>query len=176
VRLPPLSAALALACLLLALAPESLLAKLEFERGAILAGELWRLWTCHLVHFSVRHALFDALALLAAGAVAERHPAYHRLLAVAATAIPAGLLAAAPAMDSYRGASGLAAAAMAAAGAALWRTHRPLVSALALLAAFKVAAETASISAGLPAGVAVAWQAHLLGAVAALGCICFRRA
>ena len=68
----PAVAAMVLAgvCLALALAtavvPETLLASLEYNRTAILAGELWRLWTGHLVHFSAEHAIMDGIALLVA--------------------------------------------------------------------------------------------------------------
>src|SRR4051812_25687175 len=33
---------------------------LIYDRAAILHGELWRLWTGHLVHFSNSHLLLDA--------------------------------------------------------------------------------------------------------------------
>ena len=56
---------------------------LELSRHAILAGELLRLCTCHLVHYSLRHAL-------------------------AAPLIAGGLLLLAPDCWYYRGASGIA--------------------------------------------------------------------
>ncbi|HEX9171332.1 MAG TPA: rhomboid family intramembrane serine protease, partial [Telluria sp.] len=62
----------ALLCAALAFAPEASLAQMEFDRSAIPAGQLWRLWSGHLVHFSVPHALGDALVLLAAGLSVER--------------------------------------------------------------------------------------------------------
>jgi len=37
---------------------------LEYDRQAILAGEIWRVFTGHLVHWSTEHALYDGVTLL----------------------------------------------------------------------------------------------------------------
>jgi Cu-Zn family superoxide dismutase len=158
----------------LAAAPNWLAAHLAYDRHAILCGELWRLWTAHLVHFSWQHAVSDALVLFAATTLVQRL-AGARLawtaLAIGAPGIALGLLWAAPHMTEYRGASGLALMMCVLYGALLWRTAprlRWLLAALACGLFAKTTAEAFGFSpglAGLPYGVAVAWQAHALGAL-----------
>ena len=43
-----------------------------FDRGAILGGEVWRLFTCHFVHFSNTHIAYNILAFGIAGYVIEK--------------------------------------------------------------------------------------------------------
>ena len=91
------AAGLALLCLLLACLPESLAAQLSWERGAILGGQWWRLWTGHLVHFGLQHAMLDAIVLFAGASLLERELGTRRLLRqllLAAPLIALGLLAA----------------------------------------------------------------------------------
>jgi rhomboid family GlyGly-CTERM serine protease len=45
---------------------------LAYDRAAILHGEVWRLWSGHLVHFSGSHLCWDLLATALAGAWIER--------------------------------------------------------------------------------------------------------
>jgi rhomboid family GlyGly-CTERM serine protease len=100
-------------------------ATLEFERDRVMAGELWRLWTAHLVHFGWSHAGWNALVFALTGGWAERlMPARTRLLyAVAAPVIGLALLIFAPALQRYAGLSGVAAATVAL--LALSRLNRP---------------------------------------------------
>lgn len=163
---------LALACLACACLPEAFIASLAWERDAILAGQWWRLWTGHLVHFGMAHAFTDALVLLAAGSIVERRIGSVRLLRRLVLAAPliSLLLLAAPGLIEYRGASSLGAMLAVAAALACWPQAgqwRPAI--LAGGAAFAVATTSHAFDAGiawssLPQGVAVAWQAHLLGA------------
>ncbi|NYE59556.1 rhomboid family GlyGly-CTERM serine protease [Duganella sp. 1224] len=149
----------------------------QFDRHAILSGEIWRLWTCHLVHYSARHALMDFATALAAGAIALPALGWRRLcliVALSAPLISAGLLLLAPDLLYYRGASGMAVMLVVLAAGTLWpRAGRRARAALVLLGvalSVKIAAEALGYVAswsGLPPGVAVAWQAHLLGAVLA---------
>jgi rhomboid family GlyGly-CTERM serine protease len=177
-RAPVTLAAVAL-CLLLACAREPLIGALAWERGAIPHGELWRLWTGHLVHYSASHALADALALGAAGLLAEPLAGSRRfalILPGGAGALSLGLLACAPQLQAYRGASGLAMLTAALAGVLLWRRHpawrrhSKAPSRCACLLVAKTWAEAGGLAAlaDLPAGVTVAWQAHLLGALLGL--------
>ena len=170
-RLPLASASVALACLLLATFPLSITPWLEYDRSAILGGQLWRLWTCHLVHYSTQHALADASALFLVGVFAEtlfgtRNTA--AVLLVGAPAISVGLLLTAPGMEHFRGASALPVLLGVASGMSLWRSApklRPLLSACCALLGVKILLEAIGISftlTGLPSGVEVAWQAHLL--------------
>jgi rhomboid family GlyGly-CTERM serine protease len=172
----PVTLALAGLCLALAWAGEGAAAALAWHRGAIFDGQLWRLWTGHLVHCSPSHAGADVLVVAVAGLVAEPVLGARRLaatLAAGAAAISIGLLACVPALADYRGASGLAVLMMVLAGAVVWRQvpeRRTAIGCAGLALAGKLAWEAAGggALAALPAGVAVAWQAHWLGAAGGL--------
>lgn len=58
-------------------------AGLEFDRRALLAGEIWRLWSGHLVHYSWQQSLVDGAVALVAGLIAVRAYGVRRLLAAA---------------------------------------------------------------------------------------------
>jgi rhomboid family GlyGly-CTERM serine protease len=170
----PVTLALGAICLLLACTGEPVAAGLAWERGAILHGELWRLWTGHLVHFSASHAGADGLAMVALGLLAEPligSRRYARVLAGGAFAISLGLLALAPGLHEFRGASGLAVLSAVLGGVLAWRRYpasRPMLCCAALALASKTLWEAFAHTAAftdLPAGVEVAWQAHLLGAL-----------
>ncbi|TFW33486.1 rhombosortase [Massilia horti] len=180
----PASSLLAFACVVLAFAPEAWLAHLAYERGAIFKGEVWRLWTCHLVHFSVAQAVTDALVLLSMGALAEPVVGTRRLLLafiLGGPFISLGLLASAPAMLEYRGASGIAMMAAVLAAAVMWRESsawKVLVVALASVFAAKTLAEAGgglSASAVLPEFARVAWQSHVLGALSGVSILALAR-
>ncbi len=83
---------------------------LLYRRDELLAGQLWRLWTGHLVHFGWRHLVADAAVLLLAGLWLEPlAPRSTRLfLALAPLAISALLLGADPQLAFYGGLSGVA--------------------------------------------------------------------
>lgn len=87
---------------------------LVYDRGAILAGEHWRLLTGHWVHFSASHLIWDTAILGAAFWIAGRR-GYRLLplLLVAATlTVGLGLLALLPGLERYGGLSGIAMAAV----------------------------------------------------------------
>ena len=150
---------------------------LAFNRQGILGGEVWRLWTGHLVHYSTGHAALDIVALLVLAGLAEREAgvrAVAALLAVAMPLISLCLLLAAPDMLLYKGASALATLFGVACGALLWRREPRLRAGLALLgcmALAKTVCDAAGLLPGLsslPDGVLVAWQAHVVGGCIAL--------
>jgi membrane associated rhomboid family serine protease len=134
-RRAPLTAAVGVTCLLLAWAGEPISAGLAWERAAILHGELWRLLSGHLVHYSVSHAGADALVLLAMGLVAEPAVGSRRfaiMLGGGAALVSLGLLALAPALHEYRGASALAVQTAVLGGVLAWQRHpasRPMLAA-----------------------------------------------
>lgn len=147
---------------------------LAFDRQAILAGQVWRLWSGHLVHYSLHHALLDSSVLFLLGMVAERELGARRIglaLLLGAPAISLGLLLATPEMAYYRGASGLATLAAVAGGTALWHSSPKLKALLFAFGAFmaiKIALESLGQPldmTNLPENVQIAWQAHLLGAL-----------
>jgi rhomboid family GlyGly-CTERM serine protease len=161
-------------CLLLACAGEPLSSGLAWERSAILHGELWRLWSGHLVHYSVSHAAADTLVLFVMGLYAEPLVGSRRfgaMLAGGALVLSLGLLALAPGLHEYRGGSGLGVLTAVLGGMLAWRHHpasRLILCCAALALASKTLWEACAHSAAftdLPAGVTVAWQAHLLGAL-----------
>jgi rhomboid family GlyGly-CTERM serine protease len=88
---------------------QSFCAFAEYNREMILKGELWRLWTGHLVHWSPEHFYLDALVFVAQGVVFEHKIGrrYEQLLMIAAVVISMGLLIFQKDMTVYRGISGL---------------------------------------------------------------------
>jgi rhomboid family GlyGly-CTERM serine protease len=160
-----------LLCLLQAISPPSVAHWLEYDRTAVLAGEVWRLWTCHMVHYSTQHMLGDVAALLLIGMLTEKIIGSWRTagaLLLGAPTISIGLLLFAPNMEHFRGASALAAMLAIASGMMLWNTRPRLRLALLFWGALlggKVLLESFGISftqTGLPAGVSIAWQAHFI--------------
>ncbi|TVR53078.1 MAG: rhombosortase [Puniceicoccaceae bacterium] len=108
-RAPWFSFGLAAAVGGLAVLPWTVREALLWKREAILAGEWWRLWTGHWVHFSGEHlGLNLLLGVLAAGWLERRRPGW--LLAailLLAPLLALGLLVSAPGMAAYGGLSGL---------------------------------------------------------------------
>jgi rhomboid family GlyGly-CTERM serine protease len=82
---------------------------LQYDRAALGAGEAWRVLACHWTHWTGEHLIWDlaAFAVLAflAWRVSPRRCAI--VLALAGVAIPAAVAFGLPAMDRYRGLSGL---------------------------------------------------------------------
>lgn len=169
--------------LLLAALPDAVQAQLAWDRAAIGAGEWWRLWSGHFVHFGWLHAAADGGVLLAAALCAPRAmsgPRAGRLSLLAIVVAPmflsAVFWAALPGMAAYRGASGLAAMAAVAACVAWLRVAQVrgaarALAAVGLVALFgKILVEAMGGPAGgvLPSGVVVAWPAHAAGALLGL--------
>jgi rhomboid family GlyGly-CTERM serine protease len=97
---------------LFAFAPDaarSLLDWLQFDRAAILQGQIWRLLTGNLVHWSPEHFLLDVGAFLAVGLMYEpaRQRQYPWILLVAALSVGLSVLIFLPDMSIYRGLSGV---------------------------------------------------------------------
>lgn len=85
-------------------------ALLLLDREALAAGNVWRLWTGHWVHFSTAHLAWNLVVVLAAGFWLERtRPGLlWRHIAVAAPIISLSVLIAEPGLQAYGGLSGLA--------------------------------------------------------------------
>lgn len=103
-----------LACAALLLAPlaggNALRLQWRYERGAVAAGQWWRLFTCHFVHLDVTHALLNVVGLaLLWNLFARSYGLWQWLLAVAAclVAIASGFWFLSPHLQWYVGASGL---------------------------------------------------------------------
>ena len=171
------SAAAAAVCAGLAFAPDSLIHALTWDRDEIGAGQWWRLWTGHLVHYSLRHALLDATVALLLGVIMEKHFTRRIVAAVwllGAPAISLALWWLVPDLVEYRGASAIATLLGVLSGAALWSStqrYRILLVTLATIFCAKTACDVLAFQitlTALPEHVAVAWQAHVLGVVVAI--------
>lgn len=84
-------------------------ALMEYDRAQILKGELWRLFTGHLVHWSPEHFYLDASVFLALGIAFESKigRVYWRALFMAAIIISCSLMLFQKEIATYRGISGL---------------------------------------------------------------------
>ena len=136
---------------------ESTAHALRYDRGALGAGEWWRLVTAHIAHLSWSHALLNATALLLILQIfrsAIGVPEWWLAAAAAAVTIDAGLWWFHPSLGWYAGASGVLHGLFVAGLAGLWRggEHR-LAAALAFGLLAKLAFEW--------------WQGPLSGLLAA---------
>ncbi len=184
-RFPSATVGLAAASLLLsfALPHGALRSSLVLERAALLRGEIWRLWSGHLIHDHPAHALWNLTAFAALGVWLERRERARFALALllAAPLSGAAVVALRPDLASYQGASALASALYVLGAVCLMREERDGPArwggwlALALFAA-KLALEAAGRwpSPALPPGLESVTVAHLVGggagALAALPC------
>lgn len=178
VRLSRLGATLSIAVVAgLAFVWPRLTDALIYERTDILAGQAWRLWTGHLVHYTASHLLWDLVVFLAAGLWLEwiRPRLTRWFYLLAPPAISAALWWGDPALEHYAGLSGLATGVLVL--LALVQRRRDVGAppwfwpAVLLLVAVKVVVESATqapLFARLDAGVRVVPLAHLGGIVCAL--------
>jgi len=154
-------------------------ALLEYDRARVAGGEIWRLLTAQMVHWTSRMALADLAVLLGLGLWLEttgRLRALLLALALGAAVTALGVQFLQPGLAIYRGSSGLAAAlftltALEAMRPPAGRAFRVAACALLLFTA-KVAWETAGgtplFAGDLPPGVAATPLIHLLGGLAGL--------
>jgi rhomboid family GlyGly-CTERM serine protease len=156
---------------------------LQYDRAQVAAGQVWRLLTGQMVHWTARMAVADLAVLLALGLWLEtggRRRALLLALILGAIGVVLGVQLLPPGLTLYRGSSGLASAlfvltALEAARPPARPSARLLALAALLLFAAKIAWEAAGghpLFAGtLPPGVEVAPAVHLLGGLA--GAIAF---
>ncbi len=150
---------------------------LIYQRADILAGQAWRIWTGHLVHYTASHLIWDLAVFLAAGLWLERiAPRLTRwFYLLAPPAISAALLWGEPALERYAGLSGLAAGLLVLLALVQLQpgTNEPRwfwISVLALVA-LKVVVETSTgnpLLARFDTDVKVVPLAHLAGIACAL--------
>jgi len=83
---------------------------LIYDRTLIFKGEVWRLWTGHVVHFGLSHFTWNLAVFLPAGVWLERlWPAVTRwFYALSPLIISAALLTLDPTLTRYAGLSGVA--------------------------------------------------------------------
>jgi rhomboid family GlyGly-CTERM serine protease len=84
-------------------------AALEYSGVPGSRWQLWRLFSSHLTHFNLSHLIWDLLAFMTLGSLCEM--AHRRrflwTMLISALAIPLAVMTFLPAMDSYRGLSGI---------------------------------------------------------------------
>lgn len=102
----------ALGCTLLAVAiwlVPGVAERLQFDRGAIAAGEIWRVVSGHLTHWNGDHLCWDVLMFAVLGALVERtsRASFLATTVLSALAISAALWFLQPAQALYRGLSGI---------------------------------------------------------------------
>ena len=150
-------------------------------REEIVAGEIWRLLTAHVVHASANHFAWDLAAFVVLGVLCERagRARFVACLCGSALLIPAGLWLWQPTLSSYCGLSGIDSALFVLLVAGVLRraaaARQPfVVVAASLLAAgfvakvgyeFTTASTVFVTSVGTPVPLA-----HVIGAVVGLAC------
>jgi rhomboid family GlyGly-CTERM serine protease len=86
-------------------------ALLEYDRAAILHGEVWRLITGHFVHWSFAHLAWDLLAFVTLGAIcARRRWLFVAVVIATALVVSLFLLICCPEVAMYRGLSAIVSA------------------------------------------------------------------
>lgn len=156
------------ASVLLALGGETARLAMRYERGAVLAGEYWRLLTGHLLHGAPAHLLLNMVGL---GLIAGLFPRDYSLgqwlfiLLLSVVAIDAGFVLFEPQLQWYVGLSGVLHGALAAGAIGWWRYEtRPLAAALTLVLVGKLAWEQLCGALPLSGDMPVIVNAHLYGA------------
>ena len=153
------------ASLALLLAGASLGGFAQYDRAAILRGEVWRLVTGHFSHWSLSHLAYDVLAFVILGAICERRGRglFAAVMVATALVVSLFLLTFRPEVELYRGLSAI--------DSALWMWavfivgERRLLLAVALASLFlaKVAIESQT-GALFVDGMTVLPVVHLIGA------------
>jgi rhomboid family GlyGly-CTERM serine protease len=107
-RIPCASLLLSAAAAIVFFCP-SLAAELQYDRGAIAAGEWWRLVSGHWAHYGADHFFWDVLAFGALGLACEQRSRCRFLVCMTASAVAVSLSVWLwlPGMSGYRGLSGI---------------------------------------------------------------------
>jgi rhomboid family GlyGly-CTERM serine protease len=138
----------------------------QYDRAALLRGEVWRLVTGHFVHWSLSHLVWDVLAFLILGAICERRRwLFASVVVGTALIVSIFLFVCCPEVAMYRGLSAI--------DSALWMWavfiigERRVSLALALLTLFvaKVMIESFGGASLFVDGITVLPVVHLLGAL-----------
>ena len=82
---------------------------LVFDRNAVVRGQLWRVATANLVHFSPSHLLYDLIVVTIAGVLLERRGwPVAAIVAGSGIAVGIAVLSLEPTLATYGGLSGIA--------------------------------------------------------------------
>ena len=83
-------------------------ALLQYDRAAILQGEVWRLITGHFVHWTPSHLAWDLLAFIVLGAIClRRRWLFASVVMTTALIVSTFLLVLCPEVTMYRGLSSI---------------------------------------------------------------------
>jgi rhomboid family GlyGly-CTERM serine protease len=160
--------------------------RLEYDRAAIEAGQVWRLLTGHWTHWSPQHLFWDVATFASLGVLSERRSraAFLACTFAAATAISASLWLFRPDVILYRGLSGIDVGLFTLVVTGMFRdtraTHRRATATIAIAAlvalALKLTWELATGTAFFVDAAAAAFQslpsAHAVGGVVGVLCGC----
>jgi rhomboid family GlyGly-CTERM serine protease len=141
---------------------------LRYDRGALAAGQWWRLFTGHWVHLGLRHAILNALGLALMWALFARDYAWRQWLAIvlgAVLAIDAGLWLWDSTLQWYVGSSGVLHGVMAAGTLAHLKRREPDAWPLAVFLAGKLLWEHTVGPLPFSGTADVVVDAHLFGVI-----------
>lgn len=156
------------ALLALVLAGASLGGFAQYDRSAVLRGEVWRLVTGHFSHWSLSHLGFDLFAFVVLGAICEPRDRRLFVTVMLATTLAVSLFLAFRAdVESYRGLSAIDSALWMLAVFDLGRRRPRLAVSLSALFLAKVMVESRS-GALFVDGMTVLPVVHLIGAAVGL--------
>jgi rhomboid family GlyGly-CTERM serine protease len=107
-RLPLITTVVALLAVVIAAEPP-VAASLQFDRAAVARGEVWRIVTCHLTHWTPDHLTWDVLTFALLGVIAEmaNRRRFATCLIASAVVTPLAVAWARPELSTYRGLSGI---------------------------------------------------------------------
>ncbi len=105
---PLLSLLVTLSAIVVSISPQ-LTSWLQYDRTAILDGEIWRAFTGHITHWSQSHLFWDVLVFAVLAGIAESFNRWRFFLCLAVSSLVITLLnlALLPEMIYYRGLSGI---------------------------------------------------------------------
>lgn len=161
-----------LICLIFALIQDP--PRLEFDRIEILSGQIWRLWTGHLIHFSWAHIFLDVVTFLIVCGVTEKECGSRFTFLVIILGMPlmsVVLLLVTPDLVQYRGISGVTTLLAFVSATTIWHSQpmfRIVLTILGMAFIGKTMIDISDLSpifSTLPIGIQVVWQAHLIGAL-----------
>lgn len=147
---------------------------MEYDRDAILGGQLWRLWSGQFCHWSSIHLIGNLVAATLIVIIGGRAMGdWLSLVPAVAPLLSMFIWFAAPAIAYYRGMSGLVAFLVT--GAAVEGGVAGRLLGVAYVAKLGFDAAVGGGPTLLPDGIAVAWPAHLGGIVIGAGVAAGRR-
>lgn len=144
---------------------------LRYDRQGLEQGQLWRLFSAHVVHLNWQHALLNAAALCLLWVLfAAEYPARRWLWIIggALVVIDAGLWFLRPQVEWYVGASGILHGVLAAGALAGYRKRRESGALLMLLLVIKLVYEQRTGLSAFDSALPILPDAHLFGVLGGL--------